>query len=329
MSDPFAIAWRHRFAARSFNAPRAGFGHRTKAVLSVVLVVFFCLAAGLRADSSLERARDAQTLLGPDIWTQVIRIENSSYFGAYPRTFHALVFEFAGLLWFYTERDGTQNLSLHFERLQAEKADIGPLLRAIDPGFVRWSVVPDQPLRPLAKPGATLRNGCFIECIAAMRRLPAQHGSAENPQLLSYSMRRRHGEVGHTVLTYTIGTTRAVFDPARPRKTLTFPRLSQADPLTLARAIENGDITRAYYVRPQAAPSPATIVPSGRGARDARADMRRERARACGRLSGVPPDGAGVACRPERHAPRPSCSFACGDGIEKADLRRTVRQGRQ
>ena len=44
---------------------------------------------------------------------------------------HALVFELAGMLWFYTAEDGTQSFSLRIDRLDAEKADFGPMLRDI------------------------------------------------------------------------------------------------------------------------------------------------------------------------------------------------------
>ena len=97
------------------------------------------LLAGERAD--LTNARSAQAILGADVWSQVIRIENTGSTKKYPRTVHALVFEVAGILWFYQDGEGTQSFSLHRGRLEAEKADFAPLLADIHPGFTRWTVV--------------------------------------------------------------------------------------------------------------------------------------------------------------------------------------------
>ena len=76
------------------------------------------LLAGERAD--LTNARSAQAILGADVWSQVIRIENTGSTKKYPRTVHALVFEVAGILWFYQDGEGTQSFSLHRGRLEAE-----------------------------------------------------------------------------------------------------------------------------------------------------------------------------------------------------------------
>src|SRR5438128_6171915 len=109
------------------------------------MVLTVLAAAVARGDSSLDFARRAQALLGPDTWSEVIQIGNASLSSTYPKKLHALVFEFAGLLWFYTDCDGTQSFSLRKNRLAEEKADFAPLLRDIDPGFLRWDVVA-QPL---------------------------------------------------------------------------------------------------------------------------------------------------------------------------------------
>jgi hypothetical protein len=125
------------------------------------LVAFLFLVA--RADESLTDARRAQALLGDDVWSQVIRIENTARDSVYPRIVHALVFDFVGRLWFYCGVDGTQSFSVYADQLAEDKADLGPLLREIEPGFRRWTILP----RVRAAPGP-LRNGCFIESLAAV-----------------------------------------------------------------------------------------------------------------------------------------------------------------
>jgi hypothetical protein len=209
------------------------------------LLILLLLAATLgRAASSLEHARHAQALLGSDVWSQVIRIENESRGDRYPRTVHALVFELAGILWFYTDADGTQSFSLRQDRLAEEKADFAPLLRDIEPGFVRWSVVAGPALKTPAR-GADLPHGCFIKSVAQLRARLATNAPARNARLLSYYIETRRGTRGHTVLAYETGDAVEVFDPAQPRGVFRFPLEASADALALARKIDGPDVARA------------------------------------------------------------------------------------
>ena len=98
----------------------------------LVLLVSLLVAAPLKA--SLEDIRHAQALLGPGTWSQLIRIENERPTATYPRKTFALVFEFNGILWFYTARDGTQSLSLFTGRVEKDRKNLHPLLLEIDSG---------------------------------------------------------------------------------------------------------------------------------------------------------------------------------------------------
>ena len=95
----------------------------------------------IRAASPLENAFRAQALLGPGIWSRIISIRNETRGGFYPRSVQALVFEFAGMLWFYTDANGTQSFSLHTGELEVEKKNFGPLLRDIDQSPVKQKLV--------------------------------------------------------------------------------------------------------------------------------------------------------------------------------------------
>src|SRR5215469_8361935 len=75
----------------------------------------------------------AQQMLGPTVWSQVIRIENCAPRSRYPADFCALVFELDDVLWLYTPYDGTQSLSRYRGRVERDKAGLGDLLRAVDP----------------------------------------------------------------------------------------------------------------------------------------------------------------------------------------------------
>lgn len=199
------------------------------------------------ADHSLEQARRARDLLGPGGWAQVIRIENAATRSPYPRELHALVFELAGLLWFYTPVDGTQSFSLHRGRLAEEKADFAPLLRDIEPGFQRWTVIDDEhAVRAPATAGGTLRNGCFIASCARLRRLVEEGVEVAEPRLLMYY----HGPAdarrgGHTVLAYEEAGALRVYDPDRPRARLAFAAGLGADPRRLADAVQGQSVAAA------------------------------------------------------------------------------------
>ena len=205
------------------------------------LVVGVALVRG--ADVSLETARRAQALLGPGVWSQVIRVENDAHASRYPRELHALVFELAGVLWFYTDTDGTQSFSLRRGRLTEEKADFAPLLRDIERGFTRWSVAPDGEATP-----GKLPNGCFIESIAALRaRLERGEGVA-SAQLLSYYIETVDGRHGHTVLSFATSRGVAVIDPDRPKQTRRFSASQAGEALELARALDGERVAAARWV---------------------------------------------------------------------------------
>jgi hypothetical protein len=198
------------------------------------------------AEDSLLHVRRAQALLGPDVWSRIIEVENDSLRSPYPARLHALVFELADVLWFYSDVDGTQSFSLHRGRLAQEKADFAPLLRDIEPGFTRWRVIENGPLLEEAEGGGEmLPNGCFIESVAALRRLVEQGATVSSPGLLSYYAKSSQRPQGHTVLTYLVPGRVMVVDPLRPDTPLGFPATLARDPKRLARAIQGPEIDRA------------------------------------------------------------------------------------
>ena len=205
------------------------------------LVVGAALVRG--ADVSLETARRAQALLGPGVWSQVIRVENDAHPSRYTRELHALVFELAGVLWFYTDTDGTQSFSLRRGRLAEEKADFAPLLRDIEPGFVRWSVAPDGEATP-----GKLPNGCFIESVATLRARLERGEAVASAQLLSYYIDATDGRHGHTVLSFATSHGVEVIDPDRPRHPLRYSASEATGALQLARALEGGRVAAARWV---------------------------------------------------------------------------------
>lgn len=211
------------------------------------------LAAALaRADSTLVHAQQAQARLGAEFWSTLIEIENSNPRSRYPARLHALVFELADVLWFYTSVDGTQSFSLHRGRLAEEKADFAPLLREIEPGFTTWRSVAAEksPTPPVER--ATLPNGCFIESVAEWRAHVATGAMVRAPQLLSYYADTPAGRRGHTVLTFQTDRGVTVID-ATVKRTQRFSLKLSADPLKLARAVLRAPVAKARWV-PLASP---------------------------------------------------------------------------
>lgn len=192
----------------------------------------------------------AQDRLGPDVWSRIVQVKNTGDRTRYPRQFYALVFEAGGLLWFYSDSDGTRSFSLHYHNLAVEKHDFAPLLRAIDPGFTSFAVLPghSEPITP--PPGGLLPNGCFIDNYVALRERIASGEPIERARLLVLYYTVGTSVHGHTVLVYH--TPRGTFvldatDTDRPAAQLS--RHVSNDPLAVARqARPELDITRARWV---------------------------------------------------------------------------------
>ena len=221
------------------------------------LLFWLLLPLALAAATPLEHARRAQALLGPETWSRVLRIENAAGGGAYPATVFALVFESGGLLWFYTDADGTQSFSLHRDRLEEEKAEFGPLLKAIDPGFTRWAVVTDA---EGAAPGGELPNGCFIESLAALRTRVGRGEPVERARLLSLYIDTPLGRRGHTVLTYETRRGLFVVDPARTPAARALPQAWADNAPALAEFLWPGvHVARARWV-PTTLPEPPQLL---------------------------------------------------------------------
>ena len=220
--------------------PGYGAGVPTAAQVASLAV----LAVNLGVDPSLPTVRQAQHLLEPHLWTQAVQIDNVSPGRPYPRVVYALIFQLDSVLWFYTPWDGTQSLSQYRGQVEKDKANLGPLLLAVDPGFTHYSVLPRSVEAPAG--GLRLQNGCFIESIMLLFRELAKGSPVENPMLLSYYVAISGRIRGHTVLQFTSGGRVRVIDPDRPAKVVTFRYADPADPKDVADRIRR-DINRARH----------------------------------------------------------------------------------
>ncbi|MDB6167370.1 MAG: hypothetical protein JWM88_234 [Verrucomicrobia bacterium] len=188
-------------------------------------------------------------MLGAGAWSLVVRVENSAVTAAYPSVVHALVFEEGGLLWFYADSDGTQSLSLHLDRLVEEKQDLAPLLRAIDPGFHSFRILPDGPAAPVILGRERLPNGCFIESLAALRERVIRGDRIERPRLLSCYAETPRGLRGHTVLTYRTPQGFFLLDPASSSAPQQLPSSWLENPMAVAEtALRGFDVRKARWI---------------------------------------------------------------------------------
>lgn len=192
------------------------------------------LATTLQA-GSLETAFQARAMIGPGVWSRVLRIENEApgHGSRYPAEFHGLVVAFEGILWLYTEYDGTQSLSRYAGRLEQDRADLGPLLREVEPGLARFEDVTDR--RPFGILAVPPPYHCFLASVARWQQLRGEANPPTRARLLAYYGEGRRQ--GHMVLEYWRDGRRYVFDPERPAQHHELSLRLAEDPLKVARAL--------------------------------------------------------------------------------------------
>ena len=234
-----------------------------------LLVLLLAAGGAARADvrGSPDELRDAlaaRAMLGDGVWARVARIDNVGRRpawrrSAYPRTVYALVFELSGILWFYTDADGTQSLSLTLGTLERDKAAPGPLFLAIDPGFSSWSWVPDGAALAGAASAWVPPNACFVESVAELLQRVALGGEADSPRLLSYYVDTPFGRLGHTVLVYGTRGGLAAVDPDAPGRPVMIPASLGGEPRAISAYLRGKPVSAARALPvsfPGKAPSP-------------------------------------------------------------------------
>jgi hypothetical protein len=162
----------------------------------------------------------------------------------YPKTVYALVFELSGILWFYTDSDGTQSLSLTTGTLERDKADPGPLFRAIDPGFGSWSWL-GETRGTSSRASRAPPNSCVEESIAALARRVMVGGQADSPRLLFYYVDTPGGRLGHTVLLFTAQGGLEAVDAESSERPIIVPSYLGADPRSISTYLRGGPVAAA------------------------------------------------------------------------------------
>ena len=215
-----------------------------------------CLAGAASSRASVDAvpiglsdARAARDMLGGVTWARIMRIDNSRPIGmwrcgAYPATVYGLVFELSGILWLYTDSDGTQSLSLTTGTLDKDKANPGPLLLAIDRGFRKWAWLDDT-----AGAGADLGrrppNACMPGSVAALLKRLAVGGETGSPRLLFYYVKAGGARHGHTVLLFSAGGHLSAVDAEASERPVSLPDSLGADPRSISAYLRGGPVVAA------------------------------------------------------------------------------------
>lgn len=199
---------------------------------------FFLLLLMLSAPlfgGSRESALEARAMLGEGVWSRVIRITNERAGSAsrYPREFHGLVVAFEGILWLYTEFDGTQTLSQRAGQLEQDRANLGSLLRAIEPGLTSFTDV--TALAPPVLSSKPPPYPCFLSCVARWRMLQREKNPPERARLIAYYVAAQRQ--GHMVLQYWRNGERYVYDPEKPHEEQRLAHRVGEAPLAVAKAV--------------------------------------------------------------------------------------------
>lgn len=239
--------------ARTDWSKRQNFGAFAALMEVMKLLRLGLLAFGLLLVASLhagtrETAFQAQAMLGLGVWSRVLLIENENVGrgSRYPAEFHGLVVAFEGILWLYTEFDGTQTLSLYGGRLAADQADLAPLLRAVEPGLGRFEEVTESP--PVKLGEESPPYACFLASVARWQQLQREPVPPTRARLLAYYPRDERQ--GYMVLEYWREGRRFVFDPDSPGADRVMSLRLGEDPLKVARALfRSGDRNRPVRVR--------------------------------------------------------------------------------
>ena len=218
--------------------------------LVLVLLLLAALVGVQHAATSLDRLQAARDLLGPDVLSRIVRIDNTAVHTRYPSHLYALVFEVGGLLWFYQDDSGTQSFSRHSGDLAAEKADFAPLLRAIDPGFTAFTVVADGAAATSSADREPLPNGCFIESYAALRNLIAHGELVAHVRFLLLYFNVGPSSHGHALLAYDTPRGSFTLDASESDRTpQPVPAKIAHDALAVAREVlPELEITQARWV---------------------------------------------------------------------------------
>jgi hypothetical protein len=235
---------------------------RSLCLLAILLAAPASASAGAGEAAGLADAAAARALLGDGTWSRLVRIENANPRGIlsrspYPRTVYALVFELSGILWFYTDADGTQSLSLTRNTAARDEAEPGPLFRAIDAGFTSWAWV-DAAAAPRGPAARRPPNACFVESVSALLQRLAVGGEAASPRLLSYYVDTQFGRLGHTVLVFGTASGLAAIDPEASGLPERLPAELGTDPRAISAYIRGGPVAAARTIPLGCARKPAS-----------------------------------------------------------------------
>ena len=179
-----------------------------------LFLVFLILCSSAQASiPGLSDVLVARRLLNPARWSQVLRIEQSEQNSVYPKSFYALVFEAASVLWLYIPQAGTQSLSHFIGHTEADKSELEPLIHEVLPGMRSWQLEPESSL-PKSRSRDIPANACFLQSLSFLEERLRKGYHTEYASLFTFYYRNNEQTRGHTVLLYAREGSTFVVDPA-------------------------------------------------------------------------------------------------------------------
>jgi hypothetical protein len=224
---------------------------------SLALLAAVSLPADMR-----ESAWRARGMLGPARWAQVLRIGLAQRGSTPAREVYALVFELEDRLWYYADDSGTESLSTQRGRLAQDMADLGPLLKKVDPRFDRYEVLRREPGDIVTSDrAAALPQGCFIECVAYLQAMSDLGRAPDEARLVSYYRAAGGRTQGHTVLYFARQGEGFFYDPEGSQAPVPIGHEVRLEALAIARAAAPAfgypPLERAVFLPLQVAPAKA------------------------------------------------------------------------
>ena len=205
-----------------------------------------CMAAVAPAFDAAGEVRLARERLGARTWSREVVLELGEATAVYPREVAALVFEYQGILWLYTPYDGTRSLAMLLAEARPDRVNLAGIIRPQLSTLVAVRGLPDD-TRPVAV--GHLRQGCFIESLAALRREIASGAGIRRAALLCYFTLGDGMKGAHTVAFFETATQRFVIDASRSDVPIAISEGRARSAVSLAEAVAAwGNITSARWL---------------------------------------------------------------------------------
>ena len=217
-------------------------------IVRILLLALLTACAGPMASAfdAVGQVRLARERVGAKTWSREVLLELREATDVFPREVAALVFEYQGILWLYTPYDGTRSLALLLAGARPERVNLAGIIRPQISTVLAVRTLADEG-RP--EPGGHLRQGCFIDSLAALRREISTGAGIRRAALLCYYTLGDGMKGAHTVAFVETATERFVIDASRSATPIEVAEGRTRSAQSLAAAVAPwGEVTSARWL---------------------------------------------------------------------------------